>query len=364
MELSEYIHFGAGPAKIPEEVLRRAQAEFLNYAGTHISINELSHRSPEFKHLMNSAIQKARKLLNVPDNYKILFMHGGGAGQTDTVPLNLIGKTGKADYIVTGTWSDKALKVAEKYGKINPVLPKMKKYETIPDPSTWNLDPNASYVYYCANETAEGVEFQYIPETNGVPLVADMSSNIFSRPIDISKFGVIFGCAQKNIGPAGVTIVIVRDDLIGNALPYTPLILDYATTSEYNSMYNTPPCFAIYIIDLVFDWVMENGGVEEMERRAIGKSNLLYDLIDSSNGFYVNSVDKKCRSRMNITFRIKNGDDILESKFLTEAHAAGLLELKGYTSVGGIRASVYNAILPRHVRVLEKFLLEFMDKNK
>jgi len=360
----EFVLFGAGPAKLPREVLVKVQSEFLNFAGTNQSITEISHRSPEFTEVVNSTIAKARTLLNIPTNYKILFMQGGGTGQFAAVPLNLIKKTGKANYFVTGTWSAKAIKEAQKYGDIKPVFPKLDKYGKIPDQSTWTIDPEASYVYYCANETVDGVEFQETPVVpEGTVLVADMSSNIFSRPIDISKHGLIFGGAQKNIGPAGATIVIIREDLLGNALPYTPSVLDYAIISKDNSLFNTPPCFAIYTMGLVFDWMLQQGGVDEMERRAIVKHGLVYNAIDSSSGFYVNNVDKNARSRMNVVFRIKNNED-LETKFVKEAKALGLLGLKGHRSVGGIRASIFNAVLPEHVERLVGFMTKFQSENQ
>jgi phosphoserine aminotransferase len=360
--MGEYILFGAGPAKLPKEVLKKVQDELLDFNGTRQSITEISHRSPEFTEVVNSSVAKAKKLLKIPDNYKVIFMQGGGTGQFAAVPMNLISKSGKADYIVTGSWSAKAAKEAAKYGKVNQVIPKLDKYNKIPEQSTWKLDPEASYVYYCANETVDGVEFQFIPDTKGVPLVCDMSSNIFSRPIDVSKFGIIYGGAQKNIGPSGVTIVIIREDLLGKALPITPSVLDYATIAKDNSLYNTPPSFGVYMVGLIFDWILNNGGVEEMERRAIEKANMLYNLIDSSNGFYTNSVEKNCRSRMNVVFRIKN-DEALENKFVKEAKELKLLGLKGHRSVGGIRASIYNAVLPQHVQELEKFMKAFMAKN-
>jgi len=361
--MGEYILFGAGPAKLPKEVLKKAQDELLDFNGTHQSITEISHRSAEFTEVVNSTVAKAKQLLKIPDNYKVIFMQGGGTGQFAAVPLNLISRTGKADYVVTGSWSAKAAKEAAKYGKVNQVIPKLDKYITIPEPSTWKLDPEASYVYYCANETVDGVEFQFVPDTKGIPLVCDMSSNIFSRPVDISKFGIVYGGAQKNIGPSGVTIVIIREDLLGKALPITPSVLDYAITAKDNSLYNTPPCFGIYTVGLVFDWILNNGGVEEMERRAIEKANTLYNLIDSSKGFYTNPVDKNHRSRMNVVFRIKN-DEALENKFVKEAKELKLLGLKGHRSVGGIRASIYNAVLPEHVRELEKFMKAFLTKNQ
>lgn len=360
--MTDFIYFGAGPAKLPREVLERTQRELLDHEGCHMSVLEMSHRSPEFTAIINSTVDKARKLLNIPSNYKVLFLQGGGTGQFAAVPLNLIGKTGKADYIVTGSWSAKAVKEAGKYGQANVVFPKLDKYGSIPDPSTWNLDPEASYVYYCANETVEGVEFQYIPETNGVPLVADMSSNIFSRPLDISKFGIVYAGAQKNIGPAGVTIVIIRDDLLDKALAITPTVFNYSVMAKENSLHNTPPCFAIYSVGLVFDWILENGGVEEMERRAIAKSDLLYNAIDNSNGFYTSAVEPKSRSRMNVPYRVKKDEEV-ENKFLKEAKSQKFLGLKGHRSVGGIRASIYNAILPEHVQKLETFMQGFQANN-
>jgi phosphoserine aminotransferase len=239
----------------------------------------------------------------------------------------------------------------------------MDKYGKIPEQGAWKLDPEAAYVYCCANETVDGVEFQEIPETYGVPLVADMSSNIFSRPIDVSKFGVIFGGAQKNIGPSGVTIVIIREDLMGNSLSYTPTVFDFSIIAKDNSLYNTPPSFAIYSMNLVFDWIIKNGGVEEMEKRAIQKSSLLYNTIDNSDGFYTNAVEEDCRSRMNVVFRIKN-DETLENDFCKEAKAMGLLGLKGHRSVGGIRASIYNAVLPEHTQRLVDFMRKFQEKHQ
>jgi phosphoserine aminotransferase len=362
-EKEDFILFGAGPAKLPKEILRKVQSEMLDFAGTHQSILEISHRSPEFMAMNNDTIQKAKDLLNIPDNYKVLFMQGGGTGLFAAIPMNLIGKTGKADYIVTGSWSAKAAKEAAKHGKVNQVFPKADQYGKVPEQGSWKMDPEASYVYYCANETVDGVELHDIPETNGVPLVGDMSSNIFSRPIDVAKFGVIFGGAQKNIGPAGVTIVIIREDLMGNSLKYTPSVFDFATIAKDNSLYNTPPSFAIYAMSLVFDWIIANGGVEEMERRAIKKSSLLYNTIDQSEGFYINSVEKDCRSRMNIVYRIKN-NETLENDFVKQAKALGLLGLKGHRSVGGIRASIYNAVLPEHAQKLVDFMRKFQEKNQ
>ncbi|XP_015589910.1 probable phosphoserine aminotransferase [Cephus cinctus] len=358
------INFGAGPAKIPQEVLKNVQRELLSYANTKISILELSHRSNDFKKIIDDAQASVRDLLNIPDNYKVLFMQGGGTGLFAAVPLNLMYKSGTADYLVTGSWSAKAAKEAGKYGKVNLVLPKQSKYTEIPDPSTWNLDPNAAYVYYCDNETVHGVEFNYIPETNGVPLVADMSSNILSRPFDISKFAVIFAGAQKNIGPAGVTLVIVRDDVLGNAMSVCPTIFDFSVMANDNSVHNTPPTFQIYVMGRVFDWIKRNGGVEGMEKLANLKSKVIYDIIEESKGFYTCPVRRDVRSRMNIPFRIGNNDEELEQEFLSGAVARGMLQLKGHRSVGGIRASLYNAVTEEDTQTLASYMRWFYQVHR
>ncbi|KAL2724633.1 putative phosphoserine aminotransferase [Vespula maculifrons] len=356
------INFGAGPAKLPEEVLREVQAELLSFAGSGISILELSHRSKDFEKIVNGAQNILRDLLNIPDNYKILFMQGGGTGLFAAIPLNLM-TTGTADYIVTGSWSAKAAKEATKYGKINMVLPKESKYTGIPDQSKWNLDSKTSYVYYCANETIHGVEWNYIPETNGVPLIADMSSNILTKPLDISKFGLIFAGAQKNIGPAGVTLVIVRDDLLGHAMSVCPSILNFTIMANDNSLHNTPPLFQIYFVDRVFNWIKERGGVETMEKNAIKKSQKIYNVIDKSDGFYKCPIDINARSKMNIPFRIRDNDEELEKEFLSGAVSRGMLQLKGHRSVGGIRASLYNAIREDEVEVLAEYMKWFHKQH-
>ncbi|PSN37290.1 putative phosphoserine aminotransferase [Blattella germanica] len=360
------INFGAGPAKLPEEVLIEVQKELIHYGTTKISVMEMSHRSADYSKINDTAQQIVRDLLNIPDNYKILFMQGGGTGMFAAVPMNLISETGTADYIVTGSWSAKAAKEAAKYGKVNMVLPKTDSYVDIPDPSTWNLSPNASYVYYCANETVHGVEFPFIPETRGVPLVADMSSNILSRPFDVSKFGVIFAGAQKNIGPAGVTLVIVREDLLGKAATICPTVLDFTIMAKDNSLHNTPPTFTVYVMGLVFQWIKQNGGVQEMERRAIQKSQLIYDVINSSNNFYSCPVKSSVRSRMNVPFRVGGlkGNDELEKEFLAGAQKLGMLQLKGHRLVGGIRASLYNAVTLDNTKALEVYMKEFYESHK
>jgi len=362
------INFSAGPAKLPESVLEHAQKELLNHDQTGISVMELSHRSADFSKIITKTEKLLRELLDVPDNYKIMFLQGGGTGQFSAVPLNLMAtKPGKtADYIVTGSWSAKAAVEAEKYGAVNLVVPKTKKYTSIPEPSTWNLNPEASYVFYCENETVHGVEYQFTPETNGVPLVCDMSSNILTRPVDISKFGLIFAGAQKNIGCAGVTIVIVRDDLIGFAASVCPAIFDYKVQVGNNSLYNTPPTYSIYIMGLVFDWIKEQGGVNQMKKNSDNKSTLLYNFLMGSDGFYNCPLDPACRSRMNVPIRLgcAEGDEALEKKFVEEATSVGLLQLKGHRSVGGLRASLYNAITVEEVERLVAFMTEFMNNNK
>ncbi|XP_011305706.1 probable phosphoserine aminotransferase [Fopius arisanus] len=357
------INFGAGPAKLPQEVLKGVQEELLSFGNTKVSILELSHRSGDFAKVNQATQDLARELLHIPSNYKVLFMQGGGTGQFAAVPLNLIGKTGTADYLVTGSWSAKAAKEAAKYGKVNHVLPKTNSYTEIPDRATWKLDPNASYVYYCANETVHGIEFDNIPETNGVPLVADMSSNILTRKLDISKFGVIYAGAQKNIGPSGVTLVIVREDLLGKALPVCPSVLDYTIMANDNSLYNTPPTFQIYVVGRVFGWIKQHGGVEGMERLSLIKSKLIYDVIEKSNGFYSCPVKSNSRSRMNLPFRIGKNDEELEVKFLAGAAERGMLQLKGHRSVGGIRASLYNAVSVQDAQDLADYMMEFFKAN-
>lgn len=366
MEAKRIINFAAGPAKLPEEVLHKAQKEFLSFNGSGISVMEMSHRSANFSKIINTTETNLRELMSIPDNYRVLFLQGGGNGQFAATALNLIGsKPGRtADYIVTGSWSAKAAKEAEKYGKVNVIHPKLQSYTVIPDVSLWKLNPEASYVYYCANETIHGVEFPFIPETNGVPIVADMSSNVLSKEIDVSKFGIIYAGAQKNIGCAGVTVVIVREDLIGSALPECPSILDYKVQSGNNSLYNTPPTYSIYMMGLVFEWMKEQGGVVEIERRNTEKSKSIYDLIDNSNDFYSAPVAPSARSRMNVAMRIKGGDEALEKKFIAEAAEQGMMELKGHRSVGGVRVSLYNAITVEEVSILVTFMLDFQENNQ
>ncbi|XP_060618147.2 phosphoserine aminotransferase [Anolis sagrei] len=359
------VNFGAGPAKLPRAVLLDAQKDLVDYKGLGISVLEMSHRTSDFSKIIKAAENCLRELLKIPENYKVIFLQGGGSGQFSGIPLNLIGlkEARCADYVVTGAWSAKAAKEAEKYGKVNLVHPKLSSYTKIPDPSTWNLNPDASYVYYCANETVHGVEFDFAPDVGKTVLVSDMSSNFLSRPVDVSKFGVIFAGAQKNIGCAGVTVVIVREDLIGHALKECPIVLDYKVQVENASLYNTPPCFSIYIMGLVLEWIKNNGGTAAMDKRSQTKSQMIYDIIDKSNGFYVCPVERKNRSRMNVPFRIGSikGDEALEKKFLDKAVENNMISLKGHRSVGGIRASLYNAVTEEDVGTLATFMKNFME---
>ncbi|XP_071493140.1 phosphoserine aminotransferase-like [Diadema antillarum] len=362
--MSRVCNFAAGPAKLPEEVLMKAQKEMLSYNGLGYGVMEMSHRSPEFTAILTNAQQTLRELMKIPDNYKILFLQGGGTGQFSAVPLNLL-KRKKADYIPTGMWSVKAAKEGQKYGTTREVFPKPSKYTSIPPPETWEMDPEAEYVYYCANETINGVEFQYVPETKGIPLVCDMSSNFLSRPVDVSKYGLIFAGAQKNVGCAGVTVVIIRDDLIGHALTECPIIFDYKQQTASNSVYNTPPVYSIYIMGMVFEWIKEQGGLTKMEEWSIAKSDLVFGAIDSSNGFYSCPIDRDARSRMNIPLRVggAEGDSDLEKAFLDEAQQRGMVALKGHRTVGGLRASLYNATTVEEARKLALFMAEFAARH-
>lgn len=359
------INFGAGPAKLPREVLLEVQKELVEHGTSGMSVMEMSHRGAAYVKLHTETIQLARELLQVPDNYKVLLMQGGGTGLFAAVAMNLIGRTGTADYLVTGSWSSKAAKEAAKYGKVNMVVPKAAKCTCVPDRKDWKLDPNASYLYYCDNETIEGVEFDFVPETNGVPLVVDMSSNIMSRPVDIKKFGVIFACAQKNIGPSGITLVIVREDLIGHQMPITPTVLDFSIVDKDNSINNTPPTFIIYVMGRVFAWIKRQGGLEKMFAASRTKSTMIYDVISTSNNFYYCPVSSNVRSRMNVPFRIGGsaGNEVLEKEFLKGAEALGMQQLKGHRLVGGIRASFYNAVTIEEAEVLRKYMLEFHAKH-
>jgi phosphoserine aminotransferase len=329
---------------------------------------EMSHRGKEFISIYEAAERDLRELLGVPANYRILFLQGGGIGENAIVPLNLVGRKQQpavVDFINTGSWSTKSIKEARKYCTVNVAASSEDvKFHAIPPRDTWTLSKNAAYVHICTNETIDGVEYQFTPDiaadTNNAPLVADMSSHILSRVVDVSKYGVIYGGAQKNIGPAGVTLVIVRDDLIGHALPICPSAFDWKIVADNQSMYNTPPTYAIYIAGLVFQWLKKQGGVAAMEKRNIEKAALLYDYLDST-GFYANSIEKNSRSRMNVPFFLT--DDALNETFLAGAKERGLVQLKGHKSVGGMRASIYNAMPIKGVQALIDYLKEFEKKH-
>ena len=350
-------NFSAGPAVLVPEVLKQAQEEFLNWHGSGMSVMEMSHRGKEFMGIAAEAEGDLRELMNISSNYKVLFLQGGASSQFAMVPMNLLrGKT-KADYINTGEWSKKAIKEAKRYCDVNVAASSEdKNFSYAPTQDKWKLSTDAAYVHYTSNETIGGVEFNWIPDTGAVPLVVDASSHILSRPLDVNKHAVIYAGAQKNIGPAGLTIVIVREDLIGQALPFTPSMFDYKINADNDSMYNTPPTYAIYIAGLTFKWLKARGGLGAMEKLNIEKSSLLYHFLDSTD-FYNCPTAKPDRSRMNVPFTLK--DAKLDEEFLKQAKARGLLQLKGHRSVGGMRASIYNAMSIEGVKTLVTFMQEF-----
>lgn len=350
-------NFSAGPAMLPREVLEQASEELVNWQGCGMSVMEMSHRGKEYMAIHAQAEADLRELMAIPAHYKVLFLQGGASSQFAMVPMNLLrGKT-SADYVNTGEWSKKAIKEAKKYCTVNIVASSEdRNFTYAPPQAQWKLNPDAAFVHYTPNETIGGVEIFWTPDTGGVPLVADMSSTILSRPIDVSKYGLIYAGAQKNIGPAGVTVVIVREDLLGQTLPGTPSMFDYKLHADNDSMYNTPPTFAIYIAGLVFKWLKEKGGLAAMERLNIAKAKLLYDYLDSTE-FYHSPVAPENRSRMNVPFTLK--DAALDEEFLKGAKARGLLQLKGHRSVGGMRASIYNAMPIEGVQALIDYMKEF-----
>jgi phosphoserine aminotransferase len=355
--MTRVFNFSAGPAVLPESVLRQAAEEMLDWQGSGMSVMEMSHRGKEFISIAEKAEADFRELLAVPAHYKVLFMQGGAIGENAIVPMNLLrGKTG-ADYIDTGEWSKKSIKEAKKYATVNVAASAAATgYDRVPARSEWQLDPDAAYVHICSNETIGGVEYQFTPEVGAVPLVADMSSDILSRPVEVAKYGLIYGGAQKNIGPAGLTLVIVREDLLGGALPVTPSAFDYKTVADNDSMYNTPPTYAIYIAGLVFQWLKAQGGLAVMAERNRAKAALLYEHLDGSR-FFTSPVQRDCRSLMNVPFKLR--DEALDAAFLKGADARGLLQLKGHRSVGGMRASIYNAMPVEGVKALVAYMKEF-----
>ena len=359
-------NFSAGPAVLPKVVLQQAQTELLDWHGSGMSVMEMSHRGKEYMGIQAQAEADLRELMGIPANYKVLFLQGGASQQFAMIPLNLLRGKLSADYVNTGEWSKKAISEAKKFSYVNVVANNADKNASyIPAFDTWKLDKDAAYVHYTPNETIGGVEFNWVPQIDKmpgeVPLVADMSSNILSRPVDVSKFGLIYAGAQKNIGPAGLTIVIVREDLVGHAPSGLPTMLDYKTHADNDSMYNTPPTYGIYIAGLVFKMLKRKGGIAQMERTNIAKARLLYAAIDASNGFYNCPVATLDRSRMNVPFTLKDAN--LDGDFVKQADALGLLQLKGHRSVGGMRASIYNAMPLEGVQALVNFMNEFAKQH-
>lgn len=359
--MTKVYNFAAGPAVLPSEVLQQVQAELLDWRGSGMSVMEMSHRGKEFMGIAAEAESDLRELMGIPANYKVLFLQGGGSAQFGMIPMNLLRGKKTADYLNTGEWSKKAISEAKKYCEVNVVASSAdKNFSYAPTQDQWKLNPDAAYVHYCSNETIGGVEIFWTPDVGQVPLVADMSSHILSRPIDVSKYALIYAGAQKNIGPAGLAIIIVREDVIGETLPATPSMYDYKIQADNESMYNTPPTFAIYVAGLVFKWLKAKGGLGEMEKINIEKANFLYDYLDTTD-FYGSPTAVENRSRMNIPFTLKN--EALDDEFLKQAKALGLMQLKGHRSVGGMRASIYNAMPIEGVRVLVDFMKKFEKSN-
>jgi phosphoserine aminotransferase len=354
-------NFSAGPAVLPEAVLQQAAAEMLDWHGSGMSVMEMSHRGKEFIAIAAKAEADLRALLAIPASYKVLFLQGGAIAENAIVPMNLLRGRSGADYVHTGEWSKKSIKEAGKYCTINVAASADdKNFTYVPKQETWKLNRDAAYVHVCTNETIGGVEYQWTPDTGDVPLVADMSSHLLSRAIDVSRFGVIYGGAQKNMGPAGLTLVIVRDDLLDRALPITPSAFHWQEQAAAESMLNTPPTYAIYIAGLVFEWLQAQGGVPAIEKKNIGKARLLYDCLDGS-GFYRHSVRKEDRSRMNVVFRLT--DEAMDKAFLKGAEENGMIQLKGHRAVGGIRASIYNAMPIEGVQTLVDYMKEFERRH-
>lgn len=354
-------NFSAGPAMMPEQVLKRAADEMLEYGDSGHSVMEMSHRSKEYQAIIDSVEAKLRQVMSIPDNYKVLFLQGGASSQFAMIPLNLMNRNNKADFVITGQWANKAYQEASRYGKCNVVASsKDKTFSYIPELDKSKFDPEADYFHICYNNTIYGTRFNELPDTGDVPLIADMSSCILSEPVDVSKFGLIYAGAQKNMGPAGLTVVIIREDLIGNAMDITPTMFNYKIHADNGSMYNTPPTYDIYILGLVLDWIIEKGGLTEMAKLNRKKAELLYNYLDSSKLFKA-TVSGKDRSLMNVPF--VTGSDELDAKFVSEAKKEGLINLKGHRTVGGMRASIYNAMPYEGVEKLVEFMRKFEAEN-
>ena len=359
--MSRVYNFSAGPSMLPEEVLKTAAAEMLDYHGCGQSVMEMSHRSKVFDEVIKSAEASLRELMRIPDNYKVLFLQGGASTQFAAIPLNFMNGSGKADYVVTGQWAKKAAAEAKKYGEVNIVASSADKtFSYIPKLDKAAFTPDADYFYICMNNTIYGTVYHELPDTGKVPLIADISSCFLSEPLDVSKFGMLYGGAQKNVAPAGLTICIIREDLLGHARDITPTMLDYKTHADADSLYNTPPCYTIYICKLVLDWLKENGGLEAMRERNVKKAKLLYDYLDNSKLFR-GTVVPEDRSLMNVPF-VTDSDE-LNAKFVKEAAEAGLVNLKGHRTVGGMRASIYNAMPYEGVQALVDFMTKFEKEN-
>jgi phosphoserine aminotransferase len=355
--MSRVYNFSAGPAVLPEEVLQQAREEMLDWNGSGMSVMEMSHRGKEFLSIAQQAEADLRELMAIPANYKVLFLQGGASTQFAMVPLNLLRGKGVADYVYTGSWSKKAIAEAKRFCQLHiAASTEDSRFTTLPEQGALSLTPGAAYMHYTPNETIEGVEFHYVPDTGSVPLVADMSSTILSRPVAVSRYGLIYAGAQKNVGPAGLVVVIVREDLLGQPLAGTPSMLDYKTHADQESMYNTPPTYSWYLAGLVFQWLKRNGGLTAMAEVNQRKAQALYAAIDGS-GFYKNPVAPHCRSWMNVPFTLP--DPTLDAPFLAAAKQEGLVTLKGHRSVGGMRASIYNAMPEQGVQALIAFMAEF-----
>jgi len=359
--MARVYNFSAGPSMLPEEVLKTAADEMLEYGTSGQSVMEMSHRSKEYQAIFDEAEADLREIMNIPDNYEVLFLQGGASTQFAMIPFNLMNKNKKADYIITGQWAKKAYQEAARYGNARAVASSADKtFSYIPKTTAADFDKDADYVHICMNNTIYGTKYHTLPDTGDVPLVADISSCILSEPVDVSKFGVLYAGAQKNVAPAGVTIVIIRKDLIGNAMDITPTMLKYDTHSENGSMFNTPPCYCIYIAGLVFKWIKSIGGLEEMKKRNEAKAKLLYDFLDNSK-LFKGTVVPEDRSLMNVPF--VTGNEELDAKFVAEAKKAGFVNIKGHRSVGGMRASIYNAMPYEGVAKLVEFMKKFEEEN-
>jgi phosphoserine aminotransferase len=359
--MSRAFNFCAGPATLPEPVLKQAQEEMLDWRGTGMSVMEMSHRSDEFVAIAEEAERDLRELAEIPEDYAVLFMQGGASSQFSTIPLNLLGDKTSADYVNTGIWSKKAIAEARRYGDVNVVASSEDSgFTTVPDPSGWRTRPDAAYLHYTPNETIGGLEFDFVPDSGDVPLVADMSSTILSRPLDVTRYGLIYAGAQKNIGPSGLVVVILRKDLLGKARKETPTMMNYQVIADNGSMYNTPATYSWYLAGLVFKWLKAQGGLEAMAESNERKARKLYRFIDD-NDFYANPIEPRFRSRMNVPFTL--ADEALNRAFLEGAEARGLLNLKGHRSVGGMRASLYNAMPEAGVDALIDYMAEFAKEH-